>query len=124
MKIKIHTPKAPAATDFYSQAIESNGFIFVAGQLHMSPEGKLIEGTIREKLEQIMKNIQAILHAAGADFVDVVKTTVYVTNMEDLKEINKLYPNYFPNPKPAREAVCVSQLPLGASIEISVIAEK
>ena len=124
MKIKIETPNAPKATNFYSQAIESNGFVFVAGQLHMTTEGKMIEGTTEEKVAQIMKNCEAILKRAGVDFRDVVKVTVFVTEMKEMKQLNETYATYFPEPAPAREAICVKALPLGASIEISMIAEK
>lgn len=124
MKTKVETPNAPKAPGLLSQAIISNGFIFVAGQIHMTPEGKLIEGTTQEKLDQIMKNISSILTAANADLNNIVKVTIYVINMTVLDELNKIYPNYFLEPYPAREAVCVAALPLGASIEISMIAVK
>jgi len=124
MKTKIETPDAPKATGLLSQAIVANGFIFVAGQIHSTPDGKLIEGSVEEKVSQIMKNIGAILKAAGADFNNVVKATIYVTDIAFLPELNKVYPSYFSEPFPAREAVCVKALPLGASIEISVVALK
>jgi len=124
MKRKIETNNAPKTPHLYSQAIESNGFIFVAGQVHVTFEGKLVAGTTEEKLAQIIRNISAILTEAGSGLDHVVKATVYVTDMTELKTINELYPKYFPGTPPAREAVCVQALPLGASIEISVIAEK
>ncbi len=121
---KIETPNAPKGTNFYSQAIESNGFIFVAGQIHLTADGELLDGTIEEKMSQIMKNISAILSAAGSDLGKIVKATVYVTDMLEMKKFNELYATYFPDTPPAREAVCVRELPLGASLEISVIATK
>lgn len=124
MKTKIETPHAPKATNFYSQAIESNGFVFLAGQIHMTAEGKMVDGSVEKKVQQIMQNCEAILKRAGTSFVDVVKVTVYVTDITDLKELNEIYASYFPAPAPAREAICVKALPLGASIEISMIAEK
>lgn len=124
MKIKITTDKAPSASGLLSQAIVSNGFIFVAGQVHIDIEGKLVEGSVEDMLRQIMKNIEEILNAADSNLDDVVKITVYVTDMKLLPELNKHYPSYFSEPMPAREAVCVKELPLGASIEISAIAEK
>jgi 2-iminobutanoate/2-iminopropanoate deaminase len=124
MKIKVETTDAPQAQGVLSQAIVSSGTIYVAGQIHMTPDGKLIEGSTEGKLRQIMQNIEAILRAADADLSNVVKATIYVTDMSELKTLNEFYPSYFTEPYPAREAVCVKELPLGASIEISVIAAK
>lgn len=124
MKEKISTDNAPSAQGLLSQAIISNGFIFVAGQIHITPEGQMIDGSTEEKVQQIMKNCSAILQAAGVDFSNVVKTTGYVTDMSELKELNRIYAPYFSEPFPAREVVCVKELPLGASIEISMIAFK
>jgi 2-iminobutanoate/2-iminopropanoate deaminase len=123
MKHKITTDDAPKADAILSQAIVSNGLIFVAGQVHSKPDGSMVEGSIEEKLQQIFKNIEAILEAAGAELDNIVKVTIYVTDMTQMPELNKVYPTYFNEPYPAREAVCVKELPLGASIEISVIAE-
>lgn len=124
MKEKVSTDDVAKADAIFSQAIVSNGFIFVAGQIHNKTDGTVIEGTVEEKVRQIMSNIEAILKAAGADLDNIVKATVYVTDMSMLPELNKVYPTYFTEPFPAREAVCVKELPLGASIEISVIATK
>lgn len=124
MKQQITTSNAPDAPAFLSQAIVSNGLIFVAGQIHSNRENLLIGETVEEKLTQIMKNISAILVAADARLDDIVKVTMYVTDMSFMPELNKAYPAYFKEPYPAREAVCVKELPLGASIEISVIASK
>ena len=123
MKQKISTDKAPSAP-IYSQAIVSGGHIFVAGQIHLNAQGTLVEGTVEEKLSQVMSNIKAILEAAGAGLEDIVKLTIYVTDIADVAKINAVYPSYFSEPFPAREAVCVAALPLGASLEMSVIAEK
>lgn len=124
MKTKITTNQAPQAPGLLSQAIVSNGFIFVAGQIHSTPDGKLLDGTTEEKVHQIMKNLQAILKAAGSDVSHAVKVTVYVTDIAELPKLNEVYKTYFTEPLPAREAVCVKALPLGASIEMSLIAEK
>lgn len=125
MKIKIETIKAPlSGVSPHSQAISANNFIFTQGSIYLTPEGKLLEGTIEEQIHQIMKNLQAILEAAGASFADVVKTTIYMTDMSLYGEINKVYGSYFSSPYPAREAVCVKELPLGAKVEISMIAVK
>lgn len=124
MKNKISTDKAPRADSILSQAIVSNGFIFVAGQIHNQPEGEMVRGAVEEKMSQIMKNIEAILKAAEASLDNIVKVTIYVTDMAQMPDLNKVYPTYFSEPFPAREAVCVKELPLGATIEISVIAAK
>jgi reactive intermediate/imine deaminase len=107
-----------------SQGIISNGFIFLSGQVHATPDLILVEGTTEEKVDQIMKNISAILVAGGATLDDIVKVVIYVTDMAIMPEFNEIYPTYFNNPLPVREAVCVAALPLGADIEISVVATK
>ena len=124
MKQIISTDQAPKASGVYSQAVHSNGLLFVAGQIHTTAEGVLVEGTIEQKLAQVMKNITAILDAAEVTLDDIVKVTMYVTDISELPELNKHYPGYFSDVLPAREAVCVKALPLGASLEISVIASK
>ncbi len=88
------------------------------------PDNMLVEGSIKDKVEQIMKNIIAILKAADATCDDIVKAVIYVTDMALIPELNEIYPTYFNEPYPVREAVCVKALPLGASIEISVVATK
>jgi 2-iminobutanoate/2-iminopropanoate deaminase len=108
----------------HSQAIEANGFVFTQGMIYLTPEGSLLEGTLEEKVTLILKNIQAVLKEAGADFSNVVKVTVYVTDMSSYATINQVYSEYFSEPYPAREVVCVKALPLGAEVEISMIAEK
>ncbi len=122
MKQQIITVDAPQAASLLSQAIVANGFVFVAGQIHNTPDGVMIEGSTEEKVRQIMRNIEAVLLRAGATLNSIVKATIYVTDMSLMPEINRIYPTYFTEPFPAREAVCVAALPLGASIEISVIA--
>lgn len=124
MKTKIETDKAPSANAFLSQAIATDNLIFVAGQIHSTPDGQVVGTTVAEKVKQIMQNISEILKAAGSDLNNIVKVTVYVTDMSQMKELNEVYPTYFSEPYPAREAVCVKELPLGATIEISVIAFK
>jgi reactive intermediate/imine deaminase len=123
MKKPISTPDAPSAP-FLSQALTSGDSIFVSGQIHNLPDNTLVGDSVAEKVEQIMKNISAILKAADATLDDVVKVVIYITDMAQMPELNKVYPGYFKDPKPVREAVCVSALPLGATIEISVIAAK
>ncbi len=122
MKRKVETPKAPKAAGPYSQAIVAGKMIFTSGQVHLTPEGKLIEGTIGEKTHQIMKNLETILQEAGATFRDVVKTTIYLTDMSVYGKVNEVYGSYMAEPYPARETICVQALPLGAALEISMIA--
>ena len=124
-KTKIETPEAPVAPNLLSQAVVNNSTIYVAGQIHSTSDGKLVEGSTEEKVHQIMKNLTAISKAADSDFSHVVKVNVYVTDISELPKLNDVYKTYFTNePLPVRETVCVKALPLGASIEISLIAAK
>ena len=125
MNIKIETNKAPLpGKSPHSQAIIANGFVFTQGSIYLTPEGKLLEGTIEEQTHQIMKNLQAILEEAGTSFTNVVKATIYMTDMSFYGKVNEVYASYFSNPYPAREAICVKELPLEAKIEISMVATK
>lgn len=123
MKKEIKADRVAVAPTL-SQAIEANGTIFVSGQIHANAEWKLVGETVQEKLEAIFANIRAILEAADLTLNDIVKATIYVTDMAQMPELNQYYPTYFTAPLPAREAVCVKALPLGATIEISVVAAK
>ena len=124
MKQSISTLDAPGAPAFLSQAVVSGEYIFVSGQIHAAPDNKLIGKTTEEKLAQIMKNISEILKAANATLDEIVKVVIYVTDLGIMPDLNKVYPAYFKEPYPVREAICVKALPLGAEIEISVIAER
>ena len=124
MKTKVVTPNAPKATGPFSQAIIDGNLIFTSGSIYLTPEGKLVEGTIEEQIHQIMRNLQAILKEAGANFLNVVKTTIYVTDMSIYGKVNEVYGTYMTDPFPAREVVCVKELPLGAKVEISMVATK
>jgi len=106
----------------YSPAISKNSFVFVSGQIHLSNDGTLFEGTIEEQTQIIMKKIQAILEEAGSSLDNVVKVTIYTTDLSLYSQVNEVYMSYFPLTLPAREMVEVSKLPLGARLEISVIA--
>lgn len=107
-----------------SQAIEANGTVFVSGQIHADKDWELHGESVKEKLDVIFENIRLILEAAELSLDEIVKATVYVTDMTQMPELNKHYPSYFSDVLPAREAVCVKELPLGATIEISVIAAR
>ncbi len=124
MKEKVATNDAPKADHILSQGIVSNGNIYVSGQVHSKPDGSVVEGSVKEKVDQIMQNIAAILKAANSKIDDIVKVVIYVTDMAQMPELNEAYPTYFTEPYPVREAVCVKELPLGATIEISVVAVK
>jgi 2-iminobutanoate/2-iminopropanoate deaminase len=124
MKIKIETPNAPPATGPYSQAIVSGNMIFTSGQIALTPEGKLNQGTMEDQTHQVMKNLKAILEASGVTFADVVKSSVYITDMSLFGRMNEVYKSYFTEPYPARETTCVKDLVLGARLEISMIAVK
>ncbi len=118
----ISTKTAPAAIGPYSQAIVANGFVFASGQIPLSPEtGEIVPGGIREQAEQVMRNIAAVLAAAGSDFSRVVKTTCFLTTMDDFAAFNEVYAKSFTS-KPARSCVAVAALPKGVKVEVEVIA--
>lgn len=119
---KIHTDLAPAALGPYSQAVKANGFVFLSGQGGIDPKtGKLVEGLEAQTLQAI-KNIEAVLKAAGTDFSKVVKTTCFLANMSDFAAFNKIYADYFVS-KPARSCVAAKELPANFLVEVEVIAE-
>jgi len=122
MKI-ISTNSAPAAIGPYSQAIVADGFLFASGQIPLSPEtGAVVSGGIKEQTEQVMQNIAAVLAAAESDFTKVIKTTCFLTSMENFTAFNEIYAQYFTG-KPARSCVAVSALPRGVLVEVEVIAK-
>jgi len=123
MKQQITTGDTKSA-HILSQAIVSNGFILVSGQVHCNANLQLVGETTKEKVTQSMKNIEAILQAADATLDNIVKVVIYVTDMAIMPELNEVYPTFFNDVLPVREAVCVKALPLGASLEISVIAAR
>ena len=113
---------APAAIGPYSQAIIENGFIFTSGQIPLVPEtGEIINGGIKEQAEQVIKNLKAVLTAAGSELTDVVKTTCFLTDMGDFAAFNEVYARHITG-KPARSCVAVLALPKGAKVEIEAVA--
>jgi len=124
MKREIKTDDAPAATGILSQAIEIDGLLFTSGQIHLTFDAKLVEGTMEEKTKQVMRNLKAIIDAAGFSFRHVIKVNVCLTDMAEYGKFNEVYVTYFKDPFPAREVVCVKELPLGASVEVSMVAKK
>lgn len=120
----IFSDKAPKVVGPYSQAIQTDRFVFCSGQIGIDPEkGSLVEG-IENQTHQIMKNISAVLEEAGLSLENVIKTTIFLSDMQNYKQVNELYGTYFSEHKPARSTVQVAGLPLGALIEIEVIAEQ
>ncbi|WP_177504834.1 RidA family protein [Anaerosinus sp.] len=123
MKKVVHSKCAPAAIGPYSQAIKSNGFLFVSGQIPINPEsGEIVEGGVDVQTRQSLENLKAILNDAGIGFENVVKTTVFLKNINDFVAMNTVYANYFKEQCPARACVEVSNLPKGALVEIELIA--
>lgn len=119
----ISTEKAPAAIGPYSQGVVVNGLLFASGQIALSPEtGELVGSTIEEQAEQVMKNVGALLTAAGTDFDHVVKTTCFLEDIADFAKFNAVYAKSFGEKLPARSAVGIDKLPKGALIEVEVIA--
>ena len=117
------TERAPRAIGPYSQAIRANGFLFVSGQVCFDPAtGNLISGGIQDQTEQVIKNLSAILQAAGSGLDRVVKTTVYLKNMSEFAQMNEVYGKFFPSAPPARSTVEVARLPKDVAVEIDVIA--
>lgn len=107
----------------YSAAVVSDGMVYTAGQIGMTPDGKLVEGGVEAEAGQAMKNLQAILKAAGASFDNALKTTIYLTDVADFAAVNEVYGSFFAEGEyPARETIGVAALPLGAKVEISMIA--
>lgn len=125
MKRIIQTEKAPKAIGPYSQAVEANGTLYISGQVPLKPETmKVVEGGIKEQTEQVLKNIGAILEAAGYAFSDVVKSTCLLSDMGNFAAMNEVYGKFYTENQPARAAFAVKDLPLGVLIEIETIAVK
>ena len=124
MKKIITSKNAPSPIGPYNQAVIANGFMYISGQVGMNPKtGKINKDTISEETEQVMKNLSSILNEASISFENVVKTTIFLSDMNDFSLVNEVYGKYFDeDTAPARETVQVSKLPLGVNVEISMIA--
>ncbi|MBP5317931.1 MAG: RidA family protein [Paludibacteraceae bacterium] len=121
----ISTNQAPGAIGPYSQAIEAGGFVFTSGQIPINPQtGAFAEGGIKQQTRQSLNNVKAILEAAGLSMRQVVKTTVFLADMNDFADMNSVYAEFFGEPFPARSAVAVKTLPKNALVEIEAIACK
>jgi 2-iminobutanoate/2-iminopropanoate deaminase len=123
MKDRVHTDDAPKAIGPYSQGIKANGLIFVSGQIPLDPATmQIVEGGIREQTERVMKNLSAVLQAAGSSLQRVVRTTVFLVDLNDFAEMNEVYGSFFDDTPPARSTVQVSRLPRDVRVEIDAIA--
>ncbi len=119
----VATDKAPGAVGPYSQAVRVGDFVFTAGQIPLDPAtGQMVEGDIEAQARQALTNVSAVLEAAGTSLSNVVKTTVFLADMDEFQAMNGVYAEFFPDAPPARSAVQAAALPLGARIEVEVIA--
>ena len=118
----ISTKEAPEAIGPYSQAIEANGLLYTSGQIALMPDGTMEVRGVEHQTHQVMKNLYYVLEAAGAHFNDVIKTTIYLTDMNDFETVNHVYAHYFGTHKPARSTVAVKTLPKNALVEIECVA--
>ncbi|MBX7250958.1 MAG: RidA family protein [Candidatus Promineofilum sp.] len=122
-KQRIHTNDAPAAVGPYSQAIRTGNLLFTAGQVALDPAtGELVGTDVAAQTEQVLRNLRAVLAAAGTDFAHVIKTTVFLQSMSDFAAMNAVYARHFPEPFPARSTVEVGALPKGGLVEIECVA--
>lgn len=125
MKTIINTNNAPAPIGPYSQAVAAGNFIFVSGQIALNPAtGALVTGDIATETKQVMENIKAILDEAGIDFSNIIKTSIFLMDMQNFAQVNEVYGTYFKDNFPARETIQVAGLPKGVNVEITVTAMK
>ena len=123
MKQPIQTDNAPKAIGPYSQAILVGDVLYISGQVPIDPaEGKIVEEDVAGQTKQVMRNLEAVLEAAGMTFANVVKTTIFLTSMADFQTVNGIYGEHFPENPPARATIQVAGLPLGAKVEIEAVA--
>jgi len=118
----ISTPNAPCAIGPYSQAIVANGMVFTSGQIALRPDGTFLEGDVEAQTTQVLENLQAVLKEAKSGLNYVVKTTIFLANMDDFASVNAVYGSFFGEHKPARSTVAVKTLPKNALVEIEAIA--
>ncbi|MDD2369981.1 MAG: RidA family protein [Sulfuricurvum sp.] len=118
----VQTPNAPAAIGPYSQAMIANGMVFTSGQIALTPAGEMLSGDVSSQCVQVLSNLKAVLEAAGSSLEKVIKTTIFLDNMDDFGAVNAIYGEAFGNHKPARSTVAVKTLPKNALVEIDAIA--
>lgn len=122
-KQPIKTPRAPAAIGPYSQGVRAGGFIFISGQIPLDPtSGEVVNGDVAQQTDRVMRNIRAILDDSGGTLEDVVKTTIFLADMNDLATVNEVYGRYFSSEPPARATVQVARLPKDVKVEIEAVA--
>ena len=119
----VSTDKAPQAIGPYSQAIVSGGILYTSGQIGLTPAGELVGDDIQSQTHQVLQNLSAVVAQAGATLDDVIKTTIFLSDMDDFASVNKIYAEYFTDHKPARSTVAVRTLPLNVKVEIECIAK-
>jgi 2-iminobutanoate/2-iminopropanoate deaminase len=124
MKRAFMTDQAPKPVGPYSQIVEYSNFLFLAGQVPLTPAGTMKEGDVAEQTRQVLNNLKAVLEAAGSSMNRVLKTTIFLADLGDLETVNRIYAEYFQEPYPARSTVEVSKLPKGARLEIDAIATR
>ena len=122
MKKVISTKDAPQAIGPYSQAIAANGFLFISGQLGVTPSGEFAGADVKSQAQRSLQNLQAILSEAGLGFENVVKTTIFLADIADFAAVNEIYAKFFSEPYPARSTIAVKTLPKGGLVEIELIA--
>jgi 2-iminobutanoate/2-iminopropanoate deaminase len=118
----ISTDEAPQAIGPYSQAVIAKGMIYTSGQIALNTSGEIVGSDVVTQTHQVMKNLQNVLQAAGSEFHDVIKTTIFLTDMNDFAKVNVIYAQYFGDHKPVRSTVAVSTLPMNVLVEIDCIA--
>lgn len=119
----VNTDKAPKAVGPYVQGVKADGFLFTAGQIGLDPaSGQLVEGGVEAQTRRVLENLKAVVEAAGGSLTQVVKTTVYLTDLSHFQAMNQVYATFFEGHSPARSTVGVAQLPLGALVEIELVA--
>jgi 2-iminobutanoate/2-iminopropanoate deaminase len=123
MKKAVYAPDAPKPAGPYSQAISAGGFVFLAGQVPINPAtGEIVRGSIQEQTRQVLENLKTVLEAAGSSLQKVVKTTVFLSDLNDFDAMNEIYAGYFPDTPPARSTVQAAALPKAVDVEIDLIA--
>lgn len=121
MKKIINTDAAPAPVGPYSQAVQAGPFLYCSGQIAIDPKtNQVMLGSVQEQTELVMKNIEGVLKAAGASWKNIVKTTIFLTDMQDFPKVNEIYGRYFPENPPARSTIAVAGLPKGVNVEVEV----
>jgi 2-iminobutanoate/2-iminopropanoate deaminase len=119
---RIQTDKAPAAIGPYSQAVKVGNMVYTSGQIPMTPDGELVTGDIHDQVRQILNNLEKVLEEAGSSLQQIIKTTIYLTDMDDFIAVNTVYGEYFSGAYPARTTVAVKTLPKNVDVEIDAIA--